>query len=118
MFHLAEPMRKKLCPKTNAWFEKIMNSTEARKAYGRIVLCTTPLKPFDGKVNKKDKENKNQEEKVNKMTKKKKIIKKMTKRIKIIKKIKKKTQKSPNQNLKKKLKSLMFLVYQNLIDSI
>ena len=48
------------------------------------------------------------------MTKKKKIIKKMTKRIKIIKKIKKikkKTQKSPNQNPKKKLKSPMFLVY-------
>ena len=64
MFHLAEPMRKKLCPKTNAWFEKIMNSTEARKAYGRTVLCTIPLKPFDGKVNKKDKENKNEEEKV------------------------------------------------------
>ena len=64
MFHLAEPMRKKLCPKTNAWFEKIMNSTEARKAYGRTVLCTIPLKPFDGKANKKDKENKNQEEKV------------------------------------------------------
>jgi elongation factor 1-gamma len=62
MFHFPEQMRKKLFPKTTTWFEKIMNSNEARKAYGRTVLCTTPLKPFDGKINKKTKENKNQEE--------------------------------------------------------
>ena len=64
MFHLPEQMRKKLFPKTTTWFEKIMNSNEARKAYGRTVLCTTPLKPFDGKMNKKNNENKNKEEKV------------------------------------------------------
>ena len=64
MFHLPDQMRKKLFPKTTTWFEKIMNSNEARKAYGRTVLCTTPLKPFDGKMNKKNNENKNKEEKV------------------------------------------------------
>ena len=49
MFNLAEQLRNKLAPKLNKWFENIMNSKEARKAYGRTILCKTPLKPGDKK---------------------------------------------------------------------
>ena len=63
MFHLPEQMRNKLCPKLNQWFEKIMNSKEAMKAYGRTVLCKTPMKPFGGKINKNKPENEDKEKK-------------------------------------------------------
>ena len=60
MFHLPEQMRNKLFPKLNKWFENLMNTKEAMKAYGRTVLCKTPMKPFAGKINKNkpEKENK------------------------------------------------------------
>ena len=81
MFHFPEPMRNKLFPKINQWFEKIMNSPEAIKAYGRTISCKNILKPFSGVINrnkgnedklkeenkkenkgKKQKQDKNQEE--------------------------------------------------------
>ena len=52
MFHFPEPMRNKLFPKINQWFEKIMNSPEAIKAYGRTISCKNILKPFSGVINK------------------------------------------------------------------
>ena len=79
MFNLAEQLRNKLAPKLNKWFENIMNSKEARKAYGRTILCKTPLKPGDKKKlenecgkNKGNKEDKkvNKEEKKEKKEKK------------------------------------------------
>ena len=48
MLHFPDKMRNSLFPNTTKWFEKIMNSEEAKKAYGRTVLCKTPLKPFTG----------------------------------------------------------------------
>ena len=52
MFHFPEQMRNKLFPKINQWFEKIMNSPEAIKAYGRTILCKNILKPFSGVINR------------------------------------------------------------------
>ena len=52
MFHFPDGMRKSLCPNTAKWFEKIMKTPEAVKAYGRTVLCKIPLKPFTGKVDR------------------------------------------------------------------
>ena len=57
MFHLPEALRKKLIPNLNNWFEKIMNTKEAIEAYGRTVLCKNMLKPFSGKICKKNLEN-------------------------------------------------------------
>ena len=64
MLHFPEPMRKKLFPNINKWFEKIMNTPEAIKAYGRTVLCKNIVKPFSGIIirNKQNEENKNKEE--------------------------------------------------------
>ena len=50
MLHFPEKMRNSVFPNTNKWFEKIMNSQEAIKAYGRTVLCKTPIKSFTGEV--------------------------------------------------------------------
>ena len=66
MFHLPEQMRNKLFPKLNKWFENLMNTKEAMKAYGRTVLCKTPMKPFAGKINKNKPEKENKENKENK----------------------------------------------------
>ena len=63
MFHLPEQMRNKLFPKLNKWFENLMNTKEAMKAYGRTVLCKTPMKPFAGKINKNKPEKENKENK-------------------------------------------------------
>ena len=52
MFQFPEGMRKKLLPNTSKWFENIMKTNEAIKAYGRIVLCKQPIKPFSGKINR------------------------------------------------------------------
>ena len=52
MFHFPEGMRKSFMPNTTKWFEKLMTTPEAVKAYGRTVLCKNPLKPFTGKVNR------------------------------------------------------------------
>ena len=47
MLHFPEPMRNKLFPKINKWFEKIMTTPETTKAYGRTILCKNILKPFN-----------------------------------------------------------------------
>ena len=52
MFHFPDGMRKSLIPNTTKWFEKIMKSPEAVKAYGRTVLCKNQLKPFAGKISR------------------------------------------------------------------
>jgi len=52
MLHFPDGMRKKLLPHTSKWFEGIMNTKEAVKAYGRTVLCKQPLKAFTGKINR------------------------------------------------------------------
>ena len=51
MFNFPEGMRKKLIPNTSKWFENIMNTSEAIKAYGKTILCKIPLKPFTQKIN-------------------------------------------------------------------
>ena len=73
MFHFPEGMRKSLFPKVTSWFQEIMNSPEAIKAYGRTFLCKNALKAFMGEIKrnpliiptkKEDKkEEKNQERK-------------------------------------------------------
>ena len=50
MLNFPEGMRKSLFPQTTKWFEKIMNSEQAIKAYGRTVLCKNPVKAFSGEV--------------------------------------------------------------------
>ena len=50
MFHFPEGMRKSLFPKVTSWFQEIMNSPEAIKAYGKTILCKNPLKPFTGEI--------------------------------------------------------------------
>ena len=53
MFHFPEGMRKSLFPKVATWFQDIMNSKEAIKAYGRTFLCKNPLKAFTGEIKRK-----------------------------------------------------------------
>ena len=79
IFQFPEGKRNKLMPNITRWFENIMNSKEAIKAYGKTVLCKIPVKPFmdkiithkekskdDNKHIKKDKnENKKEEEEEN-----------------------------------------------------
>ena len=50
MFVFPEGMRQKLLPNTTKWFTNIMKTKEAAQAYGRIVLCKQPIKPFSGKI--------------------------------------------------------------------
>ena len=50
MFSFPEKLRNSMFPNTSKWFEKIMNSPEAIKAYGRTILCKIPLKGFTGEV--------------------------------------------------------------------
>ena len=52
MLHFPEGMRNKVFPLTTQWFENIMKSPEAVKAYGRTVLCKNPVKAFTGEVGK------------------------------------------------------------------
>ena len=53
MFVFPDGMRKKVLPNVTKWFESIMNTDAAVKAYGRIVLCKQPVKPFQGTINRK-----------------------------------------------------------------
>ena len=55
MLHFPEGMRNKVFPLTTKWFENVMNSPEAVKAYGRTVLCKNPVKAFTGEVSKNNK---------------------------------------------------------------
>ena len=66
MLHFPEPMRNKLFPKTNKWFEKIMNTPEAIKAYGRTILCKNIMKPFSGVINRNKTNEENKEDNKNK----------------------------------------------------
>ena len=50
MLHFPEKLRNSLFPQTAKWFEKIMATPEAIKAYGRTVLCKIPQKAFTGEV--------------------------------------------------------------------
>ena len=50
MFTFPTQMRKSLFPNTEKWFEKLMNSPQVIKSYGRTVLCKNPMKPFNGKI--------------------------------------------------------------------
>ena len=52
MFSFPEKLRNSLFPLTTKWFEKIMGTPEAIKAYGKTILCKTPLKAFTGEVKK------------------------------------------------------------------
>ena len=52
MLHFPDGMRKKLLPHTSKWFEGIMKTNEAVKAYGRTVLCKQPLKAFTGIISR------------------------------------------------------------------
>ena len=57
-----EGQRKKQIPKITRWFEKIMNTEEAIKAYGKTTLCKIPVKPPLEKINtnkEKEKEKNN-----------------------------------------------------------
>ena len=66
-----EGQRKKQIPNITRWFEKIMNTEEAIKAYGKTTLCKIPVKPPLEKINtnkEKEKEknnNKNNEKNKN-----------------------------------------------------
>ena len=66
MFHFPEGMRNSLFPQTTKWFERIMNSTEAIKAYGRTILCKNPIKAFTGEIKKSDLPKENKENNENK----------------------------------------------------
>ena len=50
IFQFPEGKRSKLMPNVTRWFENIMNSKEAIKAYGKTVLCKIPVKPFMDKI--------------------------------------------------------------------
>ena len=57
MLHFPEGKSKNLMPNITSWFEKIMNTKECIKAYGKTILCKTPVKPPIEKINiRKDKE--------------------------------------------------------------
>ena len=56
MLHFPDGMRKKVLPNTTKWFENIMNTPEAVKAYGKTVLCKVPVKPSMEKIKNKEKE--------------------------------------------------------------
>ena len=62
MLHFPEPMRKKLFSNINKWFEKIMNTPEAIKAYGKTVLCKNIVKPFTGVINRNKQSDENYKE--------------------------------------------------------
>ena len=74
ILHFPEGMRKNIFPETTKWFEKIMKTEPATKAYGRTILCKNPIKAFNGEIKRsliipvkkeKDKkeEDKNEEDK-------------------------------------------------------
>ena len=66
MLHFPEGMRKSLFPQTTKWFEIMMNTKEAKKAYGRTLLCKNPIKAFTGEIKRVPlvPQNKDKEEKI------------------------------------------------------
>ena len=68
MFSIPQGLRQSQYKNLEKWFENLMNTPEAVSAYGRTVLCKTPLKQFNGKIerpnlNAEKKEKKEKEEK-------------------------------------------------------
>ena len=53
MFHFPEGMRKSLFPKVTTWFQKLMNTNEVIKSYGKTVLCKNQMKAFIGEIKRK-----------------------------------------------------------------
>ena len=70
MFHFPEGMRKNVLPNTTKWFENLMKTNEVKKAYGKIVLCKQPLKPFIYEKKDEKKQEKKEEKKEHKKEKK------------------------------------------------
>ena len=67
MFNFPDGYRNKFLVNTTKWFENIMNTNEAIKAYGRTILCKKPIKPIINKINKKienEKENNQKKEEI------------------------------------------------------
>ena len=66
-FQLVFPkgLRDKLFPNVTKWFQKMADTDEVKKAYGKILLCNQPMKPFvkEEKKEEKKKEVKKKEEK-------------------------------------------------------
>ena len=56
-----EGFRKKIFPNVNDWFLRVLNTPETDKVYGKVLLCTQPLKPFisEKKEEKKEKKEEN-----------------------------------------------------------
>ena len=58
MLHFPEGKRNNLIPNITRWFNNIMNTEECIKAYGKTILCKTPVKPFINKINISKEKNK------------------------------------------------------------
>jgi elongation factor 1-gamma len=58
MLHFPEGKRNNLIPNITRWFNNIMNTKECIKAYGKTILCKTPVKPFINKININKEKNK------------------------------------------------------------
>ena len=61
-FQLVFPkgLRDKVFPNATKWFQKMAETEEVKKVYGKILLCNQPLKPF---IKEKPKEKENKEKK-------------------------------------------------------
>ena len=64
-FQLVFPkgLREKIFPNVNDWFLRVLNTPEADKAYGKVLLCNQPLKPYISEKKEEKKEEKKKEEK-------------------------------------------------------
>ena len=52
IFHIHENIRNNKLKNITKWFENIMRTNEAIKAYGRTIFCKVPIKPFMHKINR------------------------------------------------------------------
>ena len=50
MLSIPQGLRQSQYKNLEKWFENLMNTPEAVEAYGRTILCKTPLKQFNGKI--------------------------------------------------------------------
>ena len=66
MLHFPEGKRNNLIPNITRWFINIMNTKECIKAYGKIILCKTPVKPYIYKINISTEKNKGNNTNINK----------------------------------------------------
>ena len=75
MFIFADGYRNNILKNTTKWFSNIMQTNEAIKAYGRTILCKTPIKPVMNNINKnRINEKKNYQKKDEKIEKKKEVV--------------------------------------------